>query len=456
VSHLALAAGTYPPFDYTKNLNSGDTAWVLASAALVLLMTPGLAFFYGGMVRAKHILGMLIQNYMAIAIVSVTWVVIGFTWAFGGTNPWLGDLHFFGMQHVNDVVPTLGTAQTTPTLAFVAFQVTFAIITPALITGSTADRWKFGAFVAFVTAWSILVYAPVAHWVFDGYGWLNQLSSHGKFYAEDFAGGTVVHINAGAAGLAMCLVLGRRRGWPKDKWRGNNIPFVMLGAGLLWFGWFGFNAGSALAAGNLASYAWMNTNTATAAALIAWLIVEKIRYGKSTALGAASGAVAGLVAITPCAGFVSPMYSIVVGLLAGSICAYAISVKNRFGYDDALDVVGVHLVGGWVGTLCVGLFSTKGTNSAANDGLFYGGGGTLLWHQFLAAGAVTIFSFVGTVIIARAIGLVMRNRVTEEDEIEGLDIAIHGESAYDFGPLGGVGSGDYVPAGAARKERVEA
>ena len=455
MSQLVLAA-TYTPFDYTKNLNSGDTAWVLASAALVLLMTPGLAFFYGGMVRAKSVLGMLIQNYMAIAIVSVTWVVIGFTWAFSGTGKWLGDLHFFGMQHVNDVVPTLGTAQTIPTLAFVAFQVTFAIITPALITGSTADRWKFGAFVAFVSAWSILIYAPVAHWVFNGYGWLNRVSSDGKFFAEDFAGGTVVHINAGAAGLAMCLVLGRRRGWPKEQMRGNNIPFVMLGAGLLWFGWFGFNAGSALTAGNLASYAWVNTNTATACALIGWLSVEKSRYGKSTALGAASGAVAGLVAITPCAGFVSPIWSIGVGLAAGMICAYAISLKNKLGYDDSLDVVGVHLVGGWVGTLCVGFLSTKGTNSAANDGLFYGGGGSLLWHQFLAAGTVTLFSFIGTFIIAKVIGLVMRTRVTEEAELEGLDIAIHGESAYDFGPIGGVGAGHYAPAAVAAKESVDA
>ncbi len=461
MSQLVVAA-SYAPFDLKKSLSAGDTAWVLAAASLVLLMTPGLAFFYGGMVRAKHILGMLIQNFMAIAVVSVTWVIIGFTWAFGGDNRWLGDLHFFGMQNIRDVVPALGAAQTIPTLAFVAFQVTFAIITPALITGSTADRWKFGAFVAFVTAWSILIYAPVAHWVFDGYGWLNQsLWPAGKYFAEDFAGGTVVHINAGAAGLAMCLVLGRRRGWPKEKMRGNNIPFVMLGAGLLWFGWFGFNAGSALSAGDLASYAWVNTNTATATALIAWLIVEKLRYGKSTALGAASGAVAGLVAITPCAGFVSPIGSIFVGLFAGSICAYAISVKNKLGYDDSLDVVGVHLAGGWVGTLCVGFFSTSGTNSLANDGILYGGTGkyggwNLLFHQFLAAGAVTIFSFVGTFIIAKVIGLFFKNRVTEEAELEGLDIAIHGESAYDFGPLGGVGAGDYVPAAAGTKESVGA
>jgi Amt family ammonium transporter len=406
-------------------------------------MTPGLAFFYGGMVRAKHVLAMLIQNFAAIAIVSVTWVVIGFSWAFGGNNKWLGDLHYFGLQHARDVVPTLGSFQTTPTMAFVAFQLTFAVITPALITGTTADRWKFGAFVTFVAVWSVAIYAPVAHWVFDGYGWLNQVSRPaGKFFAEDFAGGTVVHINAGSAGLAMALVLGKRRGWPKEKMRGHNIPFVMLGAGLLWFGWFGFNAGSALAANDLASYAWVNTNTATATALIGWIVVEKLRYGKSTALGAVSGAVSGLVAITPCAGFVSPIGSLFIGLLAGVGCAFAIGLKNRLGFDDALDVVGVHLVGGWIGTLSVGFFSTSGTNPAANDGIFYGGGGkwggwSLLLHQFEAAGAVTVFSFVGTFIIAKVISLVMKTRVSDEAELTGLDVAIHGESAYEFGPVGG-------------------
>jgi len=444
-----------------KNLSAGDTAWVLASSALVLLMTPALAFFYGGMVRVKHVLAMLMQNFAAIAIVSVTWVVVGFSWAFGGTNQWLGDLHYFGLQNINDVVPTLGTAQTTPTMTIVAFQLTFAIITPALITGSTADRWKFGAFVAFVTAWSVLIYAPVAHWVFDGYGWLNRSlipSSGGHFFAQDFAGGTVVHINAGAAGLAMAFVLGRRRGWPKEKMRGHNIPFVLLGAGLLWFGWFGFNAGSALAANNLASYAWVNTNTATATALLGWIVAEKVRYGKTTALGAASGAVTGLVAITPCAGWVTPLGSLFIGFGAGFICAYAISLKNKLGYDDSLDVVGVHLIGGWVGTLSVGFFSSKAVNSFGNDGIFYGGGGkyggwSLLLHQAAAAGVVTVFSFVGTLVIAKAIGLVMRTRVTEEDEMTGLDVSIHGESAYEFGSAGG--SGGFLPhQSAAAKESV--
>jgi ammonium transporter, Amt family len=455
-----LLAGTYTPFD-VKQLSGGDTAWVLTAAALVLLMTPGLAFFYGGMVRAKHVLAMLMQNFAAIAVVSVTWVLLGFTWAFGGNNAFLGDLHFAGLEHIRDVVPALGSAQTTPTMAFVAFQLTFAIITPALITGSTADRWKFGAFVAFVAVWSVLVYAPVAHWVFDGYGWLNRSlipSSGGHFFAEDFAGGTVVHINAGAAGLAMALVLGRRRGWPRENMRGHNIPFVLLGAGLLWFGWFGFNAGSALTAGDLASYAWVNTNTATATALIGWIVAEKLRYGKTTALGAASGAVAGLVAITPCAGWVSPFGSLFIGFLAGFGCAYAISLKNRLGFDDSLDVVGVHFVGGWIGTVCVGFFSTTGTNSLGNNGVFYGGGGkyggwNLVLHQAMAAGAVSVYSFGATFVIAKAIGLVMKTRVTPEDEVAGLDTAIHGESAYDFGGVGA--SGQYLPALTGQTVRTE-
>ncbi len=441
MSHLILATAytTLP----SKQIDSGATAWILAASALVLLMTPALAFFYGGMVRAKHTLAMLLQNFATIGVVSVTWLVIGFTWAFSGNGKWLGDTHFLLLRHIGDGVPALGSAQVIPTMCFVAFQLTFAIITPALITGSTADRWKFGAFMTFVTVWSVLIYAPVAHWVFDGYGFLNRslIEPGGHFFAQDFAGGTVVHINAGAAGLAMCLLLGKRRGWPREQIRGHNIPFVLLGAGLLWFGWFGFNAGSELAADSVASAAWVNTNTATATALLGWLLAEKIRYGKSTALGAASGAVAGLVAITPCAGWVSPVGSLFIGFLAGFGCAYAISLKNKLGYDDSLDVVGVHFVGGWIGTLAVGFFSTTTTNSLGNNGIFYGGGGhfggwNLLLHQFLAASVVTIFSFCGTLIIAYAINFFIKHRVSEEQELEGLDTAIHGESAYDWGGVG--------------------
>ncbi|WP_375489814.1 ammonium transporter [uncultured Jatrophihabitans sp.] len=446
----------------TPQVDSGNTAWILAASSLVLLMTPALAFFYGGMVRAKHVLAMLMQNFAAIGVVSVTWALIGFSWAFGGTNKYLGDLHFALMHGMADASPTLGALQTIPTPVFFAFQLTFAIITPALITGSTADRWKFGSFVAFVTVWSIVVYAPVAHWVFDAWGWLNRSAFEpgNKFFAQDFAGGTVVHINAGAAGLAMAFVLGKRKGWPGTNMRGHNIPFVMLGAGLLWFGWFGFNAGSELAADPTASFAWVNTNGATATAMLGWLVAEKLRYGKSTALGAASGAVAGLVAITPCAGWVSPVGSLFIGAIAGFLCAFAISLKSKFGFDDSLDVVGVHFVGGWIGTLSVGFFSTSKTNSLGNDGIFYGGGGhfggwNLLLHQFLAAGAVTVYSFVATAIIALVINIFMKNRVTEEAEDEGLDTAIHGESAYEFGPIGGSIGGLGAPIGTP-KEKVDA
>ncbi len=420
-------------FDLTK-IDTGSTAWVLASAALVLLMTPGLAFFYGGMVRRKNVLGMLMQNYVVIGIVSIVWVVLSFSLAFGAGNGFIGDLHFAGLQHMSEVIPGYvgSAAQTIPPMVFVVFQLMFAIITPALITGSTADRWRFAAFVPFIVAWSILVYGPVAHWVFSPEGWLFKLG------ALDFAGGTVVHINAGTAGLAMALVLGKRRGWPKEQMRPHNVPFVLLGAGLLWFGWFGFNAGSALGANNLAAYAFVNTNTATAAALLAWIAVEKIRYGKPTTLGAASGAVAGLVAITPAAGFVSPVGSILIGVLAGAICAYAVSLKSKFNFDDSLDVVGVHLIGGIVGSLCVGLLSTVATNSAGTNGLFYGGGLTLLGKQALAVVCVIAYSFVMSFIIAKVIGLFVKNRVSEQDEITGLDLALHGESAYEFGASGGV------------------
>jgi Amt family ammonium transporter len=440
--------------------DTGATAWVLASSALVLLMTPALAFFYGGMVRAKHALAMLMQNFTAIAVVSVTWILIGFTWAFSGTGKYLGDLHFVFLRHIGDTVPALGSFQLIPTMCFVAFQLTFAIITPALITGSTADRWKFGPFVAFVAIWSIVIYAPVAHWVFDAYGMLNRsaIEPGAHFFAQDFAGGTVVHINAGAAGLAMALLLGKRKGWPKESMRGHNIPFVLLGAGLLWFGWFGFNAGSELGADSVASAAWVNTNTATATALLGWILAEKLRYGKSTALGAASGAVAGLVAITPCAGWVSPMGSIFVGFIAGFVCAFAVSLKTKLGLDDSLDVGGVHFVGGWIGTLCVGFFSTTGTNSLGNNGILYGGKGhyggwNLLMHQAIAAGIVSVFSFVGTLIIGFVINLFIKNRVSEEAEYEGLDTAIHGESAYDFGPIASGGGGGTV-LGVPTKETV--
>jgi Amt family ammonium transporter len=452
-------------FDLTT-VDTGNTAWVLASAALVLLMTPGLAFFYGGMVRSKNVLGMLMQNFVTIGIVGVVWVMVAYSLAFGvnGFGGFAGNLHQFGLGHMSEQVAGYqgGLAQTIPPLVFMAFQLMFAIITPALITGASADRLKFGAFVAFVVIWIIAVYAPVAHWVFSPEGWLFKKG------AEDFAGGTVVHANAGAAGLALAIVLGRRLGWKKDPMRPHNLPFTLLGAGLLWFGWFGFNAGSALGASNLAAVAFVNTNTATCAAMLGWLVVERVRDGHPTTLGAASGAVAGLVAITPAAGFVSPVGAVLLGLIAGAVCALAVSLKYRLGYDDALDVVGVHLVGGVVGALLIGFLGSTRASGIGIDGLFYGGGWHLLKLQAMAVGAAVGYSFVATLVIAKALDLVMGLRLSRDEEQEGMDTVLHAETAYDFG---GVAAGGFSPGqraatggppvgvsagGAARAEGVQA
>jgi Amt family ammonium transporter len=405
----------------TDATNHADTAWILASSALVLLMTPGLAFFYGGMVRGKNVLGMLAQNYVTMGMVSILWITGVYSLAFQGTNGFIGNLKNFGLNHI--WMQPSGMTLTIPPMVFVAFQLMFAIITPALITGGTADRLKFGSWVAFSSIWLIIVYAPVAHWVFSPVGWL------AKKGAEDFAGGTVVHANAGAAALAVILVIGKRKGWPKERMRPHNVPFVLLGAGLLWFGWFGFNAGSALSANTLSAYAFVNTNTATGAALIGWILTEKFRDGHSTTLGAASGAIAGLVAITPACGFVSPMASIVIGLAAGAICCLATGLKNIFKFDDALDVVGVHLVGGVLGALLIGLFGTAMVNGA--NGVFYKGGWTLMGHQILAVSAVVGYSFVVTYILAQIIDKTMGLRVSEEDEAAGLDLSQHAETAYE-------------------------
>ena len=402
--------------------DSGDTAWVLASAALVLLMTPGLAFFYGGMVRGKNVLNMLMMNFITMGLVGVLWVLVGYTLAFGDGGSIIGDFKHWKLDHTVGLWPGYGI----PVLVFVMFQAMFAIITPALWTGSIADRLKFGPFIAIVVLWSLLVYSPVAHWVWASNGWLFKLG------AEDFAGGTVVHANAGAAGLALAIVLGKRKNWPKEPMRPHNIPFVLLGAGLLWFGWFGFNAGSALGANGTAALAFTTTSTATSAAMLGWLIVEKIRDGHPTTLGAASGAVAGLVAVTPACGFISPLGSIVLGLVAGAVCAMATALKFRFGYDDALDVVGVHLVGGVLGALLIGFLGSHKANSAYPDGLLYGGGFSLLGKQAEAVGATVAYSFVMTLIIAYVVKFVFKGlRVDEETEVEGLDINIHAETAYE-------------------------
>jgi Amt family ammonium transporter len=405
-------------------VDTGDTAWVLISTALVLFMTPGLALFYGGMVRRQHVLAMLMQNFSAMGLVAVLWAVVGFTLAFGsfGDGGVLGSLEFLGLRGVG---AEPGLELTIPFILFCAYQMTFAVITPALITGATADRMKYSAYLWFIGLWALLVYSPVAHWVFAG-GWLAALG------ALDFAGGAVVHINAGAAALAAALILGKRRGWPSRPMPPHSLPLTLLGTGILWFGWFGFNAGSALAANGVAAHALMNTFLAASAGLIGWAGTEKLRTGKATTLGAASGAVAGLVAITPCAGFVGGLSGIFIGLAAGVVCCFAVSLKFRLGYDDSLDVVGVHLVGGLIGALLLGLFADSSINELATDGLFYGGGFGLLGAQAIASFVTLAYSLVVSFVILKVIDMTIGARVTDEQEEEGLDTALHAESAYEY------------------------
>ena len=441
--------------------SSGDTAWVLTSAALVLLMTPGLALFYGGMVRAKSVLNMMMMSFGALGLITVLWMLYGYSLAFGDdvVGGLIGNLEFVGLEGLLSAAPlggVEGEAAGIPPLAFVGFQAVFAIITVALISGAIADRAKFGSWMVFAGVWATLVYFPVAHWVFsfDGYtaevgGWIaNDLK------AIDFAGGTAVHINAGAAGLALALVLGKRIGFGKEALRPHNLTLVMIGAGLLWFGWFGFNAGSALGAGDVAAVAWINTLVATAAASLAWCATEKIRDGHATSLGAASGVVAGLVAITPACSAVNPVGAILVGAIAGVLCALAVSLKFKLGYDDSLDVVGVHLVGGIVGTLLIGFLATSAA-PAGVDGLLYGGGVDQLWRQAVAAGAVLAFSFVMAYLIGTVIERTIGFRLDAESEVTGVDLRTHAESAYELGSF--TGSGFHTGAGVgSTKEKVDA
>jgi Amt family ammonium transporter len=419
-------------------LNSGDTAWVLASTALVLLMTPGLAFFYGGMVRAKSVLNMMMMSMITIGIVSVLWVIYGFELAFGykADSPWYGNISFSGLGGVVNDFTNNGGIYPIPVLVFAAFQLMFAIITPALISGAIADRTKFTAWAVFVAIWSTVVYFPVAHWVFAFGNKVGDVVTGTGYLAgkgiQDFAGGTAVHINAGAAGLALALVLGKRVGWRKEAMRPHSLPLVMLGAGLLWFGWFGFNAGSSLAANGTAGLAFMNTQVAAAGGLLGWLLIEKIRNGHATSLGAASGVVAGLVAITPACAFVAPWAAVVIGLVAGALCALAVSIKYAFGFDDSLDVVAVHLVGGIWGSLSIGLFGTSVVNSLGLDGVFYGGGTTLLLKQALGVGLVLAYSFVATLIIGLIIEKTIGFRVKKDAEVEGVDLSEHAETAYEM------------------------
>jgi Amt family ammonium transporter len=413
-------------------MEQGNTAFVLFSAALVLLMTPGLAFFYGGLVKAKSVVSMMMLSFGSLALIAVLWVLYGYaiTFADVGDVGWIGIPHVIGIDTAAlglaaQVADAAAPAGSIPELAFVAFQATFAIITVALISGAIADRAKFGAWMVFAGLWATLVYFPVAGWVFnftpeDDGGWIVD-----KLGAIDFAGGTAVHINAGAAALALAIVLGKRFGFSKGIMQPHNVPLTLIGASLLWFGWFGFNAGSQLAADGVAALAVVNTIAAPAAAMLGWITVEKIRHGKGTSIGAASGVIAGLVAITPAVASVEPVWAIVLGLISGVICALAIDMKFSFGFDDSLDVVGIHLVGGIIGTLAIGVFGT-------GVGALFGFGFGQLWAQLIGAGAVLIYSFVMALVIGFAIEKTMGFRVRAEDEIAGIDTVVHGEEAYAF------------------------
>jgi Amt family ammonium transporter len=402
-------------------INAGDTAWVLVSTALVMLMTPGLAFFYGGLVRRKNILGVLMQCFIALCVVSIQWILFGFSLAFGPSHGFWGGFAYAGLRGVG-FAPNPAYAPTIPFELFMAFQMMFAVITPALIIGAFAERMKFPSFLLFTVLWSTFVYDPIAHWVWGTGGWLKMLG------VLDFAGGTVVHINAGIAALVTALIIGKRtidRTPPP-----HNLPFAALGAALLWFGWFGFNAGSALAANGIAVNAFVTTNTATAAAGLGWMFMDWIFNEKATLLGVISGAVAGLVAITPASGFVSPMASIIIGFVAGTFCFLAVSfLKPKFGYDDSLDAFGVHGIGGIVGAISTGFFASILINPGGANGLLYGNGKQVL-IQLLAVGVTIVYTFISTFIIYKVIDIVMGVRVSEKHEHMGIDLSQHHESAY--------------------------
>lgn len=417
-------------------LNTGDTAWMLMASALVLLMIPGLAFFYGGMVRVKSVLNMMMMIMGALFIVGILWMLYGYSMAFGasyGQAGLLGNVtEFFGLEGLMVDDPEASV----PVMIFVAFQAMFACLTVGLIAGAIADRTKFSAWLVFAAIWATLVYFPVAHWVFnldpENGGWIAKLG------VIDFAGGTAVHINAGIAALALAILLGARLGWPRTPMKPHNLTLVMIGAALLWFGWFGFNAGSQVAADNTSAVVFLNTFVATCAAGIGWLVTEKIRDGHATSLGAASGIVAGLVAITPACSAVSPLGASIIGLIAGVLCALAVGLKYKLKYDDSLDVVGVHLVGGLVGTLLIGFLATEAAPAGVN-GIFYGGGPEQLGKQAVGAFAVLFYSLILTFIIGYLIKVTMGFRVTEDVEVSGVDLEEHAESAYELGDSGGGG-----------------
>jgi Amt family ammonium transporter len=403
-------------------VNPTDTAFIIVCAALVMFMTPGLALFYAGMTRSKNALGTMMQSFAAIGVISLVWMFWGYSLSFGtDVNGLIGGLDFLALAGVG-MQPHESIATNLPHMVFMIFQCMFAIITPALITGAFAERMRFSAFLIFIALWCTFVYAPLCHWVWGG-GWMFKMG------ALDFAGGAVVHMSSASAALAAALVIGKRKGWGKRSFLPHNLPMTMIGTALLWFGWFGFNAGSALAANELAGSAFVTTHMAAATAMLAWLFVEWKLHGKPTTLGAASGAVAGLVAITPAAGFVGVIPSVLIGLGAGIFCYFGVSLKSRFGYDDSLDVVGIHGIGGIWGALATGLFATKAVNAAGADGLFYGNPGQL-WVQFVSVVATLAFSFIVTYALLKVVGAITPLRVTEEEEEAGLDVSQHSESAY--------------------------
>ncbi|MHB8439018.1 MAG: ammonium transporter [Acidimicrobiales bacterium] len=412
-----------------------DNTWVLVSAALVLFMTPGLALFYGGMVRSKNVLAIMMNNYVAIGAISVLWAIVACSLVFGADagGGMIGNFSLMGLGGLAHGLPGFSHSGASP-MSIVVFQMMFAVITAALISGGTTDRIKFTAFVVFICLWLLIVYAPLAHWVFSPQGWL------AKRGVLDFAGGTVVEINSGFSTLAIVLVLGRRRGWPSEGMAPHSVPLSLLGVGILWFGWFGFNAGSALGMNSVAVSAFVNTQVAAAGGLLSWIIFERVRESFPTTLGAASGAVAGMVAITPCAGFVTPMGAIAIGLFAGLACAMAVRVKFRLHFDDSLDVLGVHGIGGLVGMILLGLFATKSIDPSGANGLLAGGGLHLLGLESLAAIVAVAFSFGATWLVAKAVDMTIGLRVSPEDEFTGLDLTQHAESAYSLGGMGRMGS----------------
>lgn len=409
-------------------IDTGDTAWVLISAALVFVMTPGLAFFYGGMVRSKNVLTTIMQSFFIVAMISVEWVILGYAMTFGtDINGFIGSLDKIGLAGVGLNVLENGTI---PELAFVAFQCMFAVITPALITGAFAERMRFAAFAVLILLWAIFIYNPMAHWVWGG-GFLSQLG------ALDFAGGLVIHILSGVSGLTICILLGKRRGYGQFAMLPHNLPMTVLGAALLWFGWFGFNAGSALGANGLAANAFVTTQAAAAAATVSWVLVEWYRNGKPTILGAASGCIAGLVAITPAAGFVKPMPALAIGLIGGIVCYFAVAVlKEKLGYDDSLDAFGVHGIGGTWGSIATGLWATTEVNPAGADGLFYGET-HLLFAQVVSVIVAYALAIVGTYILFKIVSHFMKVRADETEEIAGLDIVEHGERGYASAMMAG-------------------